>query len=425
MANIIQINGYAISSSNSGGGSSFPYTGSAIISGSLVVTGSITSTLGFTGSLFGTASFSTNALTASRATTASFTLTASRVQLPNGDSISEQNSQFTISAARPTISGSNIVSIWGNNGISLDSQTTVKGNLLPASPYTNNTSSFSLGSPTAAWKDLYVSNGSVYFISGSNTASISFTNGNINFGGTNVTIPSGSIVPTASLALTASFTTNATNASQVFVIDGLSGNDYYIPIFVQGTEGSNTSLYANGPGYDTNTSTLIATNFNGTATAALTALTASSLSNTFAPSFITYSGGSQANSTTTLADVHSSAGFDNISVGFYEFEIFIIYNAAATSTGARFSLSGSVSQNYLACDIGYSTSVSDRGAFQFRSFDGGTAAQSSAATTSNTAILQGHINTTSTGQLRLRFSTRVATSAITVTDITGFIRKLY
>ena len=65
MANIIQINGYTISSSNSGGGSSFPYTGSAIISGSLVVTGSIISTLGFTGSLFGTSSWATNFVSAS------------------------------------------------------------------------------------------------------------------------------------------------------------------------------------------------------------------------------------------------------------------------------------------------------------------------------------------------------------------------
>ena len=43
-----------------GGGSAFPYTGSAIITGSLIVTGSITSTLGFTGSLFGTSSFTLN-----------------------------------------------------------------------------------------------------------------------------------------------------------------------------------------------------------------------------------------------------------------------------------------------------------------------------------------------------------------------------
>ena len=47
-------------SGGGGGGSTFPYTGSAIITGSLVVTGSTTSTLGFTGSLFGTASFAAN-----------------------------------------------------------------------------------------------------------------------------------------------------------------------------------------------------------------------------------------------------------------------------------------------------------------------------------------------------------------------------
>ena len=46
--------------SSGGGGASFPYTGSAIITGSLIVTGSTTSTLGFTGSLFGTSSFTLN-----------------------------------------------------------------------------------------------------------------------------------------------------------------------------------------------------------------------------------------------------------------------------------------------------------------------------------------------------------------------------
>jgi hypothetical protein len=45
-----------------GGGTTFPYTGSAIISGSLIVTGSTISTLGFTGSLQGTASFAQNSV---------------------------------------------------------------------------------------------------------------------------------------------------------------------------------------------------------------------------------------------------------------------------------------------------------------------------------------------------------------------------
>ena len=44
-----------VNTGSGGGGSSFPYTGSAIISGSLIITGSTISTLGFTGSLEGTA----------------------------------------------------------------------------------------------------------------------------------------------------------------------------------------------------------------------------------------------------------------------------------------------------------------------------------------------------------------------------------
>ena len=48
-------------------GSTFPYTGSAVISGSLIITGSTISTSGFTGSLQGTSSWATNAITASSA----------------------------------------------------------------------------------------------------------------------------------------------------------------------------------------------------------------------------------------------------------------------------------------------------------------------------------------------------------------------
>jgi hypothetical protein len=55
-----------VNTGSGGGGSTFPYTGSAIISGSLIVTGSTISTLGFTGSLQGTASWATNAITSSR-----------------------------------------------------------------------------------------------------------------------------------------------------------------------------------------------------------------------------------------------------------------------------------------------------------------------------------------------------------------------
>lgn len=77
-----------------GGGSSFPYTGSAIISGSLEVTGSVSSTGGFTGSLLGTASWSQNAVTASF-------VTASNVWGPYGSS-SVLSSSFALTASYVT-----------------------------------------------------------------------------------------------------------------------------------------------------------------------------------------------------------------------------------------------------------------------------------------------------------------------------------
>ena len=75
---------------------------------------------------------------------------------------------------------------------------TFSGSLIPAGPYTNNTSSYDLGSATAAWRDIYVSNGSIKMISGSNSASIQFNNGALTFAGAAVTLPSSSTSPTAS-----------------------------------------------------------------------------------------------------------------------------------------------------------------------------------------------------------------------------------
>jgi len=89
-----------------------------------------------------------------------------------------------------------------NGGTNLDwstaNQITITGDLLPGQPITNNTSSWSLGSPTAAWEDLYVSNNSLHLVSGSTSASIQFNNGAVTFAGAAVTLPSSSTVPTAS-----------------------------------------------------------------------------------------------------------------------------------------------------------------------------------------------------------------------------------
>jgi hypothetical protein len=51
----------------------------------------------------------------------------------------------------------------------------ISGNIIPGPPYTDNTSSYNLGSPTAAWNHLYVSNGSIVFVTGSNIADFNYT----------------------------------------------------------------------------------------------------------------------------------------------------------------------------------------------------------------------------------------------------------
>jgi hypothetical protein len=108
----------------------------------------------------------------------------------------------------------------------------------------------------------------------------------------------------------------------------------------------------------------------------------------------------------------------------YMGEFYIGYNAAATTTGARFALNGTVTQDYLTYLIGYSTQSGDRSSAQTQVFDAGAPAPSSIATTGNSAILQFTINVTATGNLVLRFASEVGGSAITVTNVLGFIRRV-
>jgi hypothetical protein len=63
----------------------------------------------------------------------------------------------------------------------------ISGSIIPAVEVGQTTSSFSLGSETAAWKDIYVSEGSIKFIkSGSTTVTLSAANGGISVDGGSV-----------------------------------------------------------------------------------------------------------------------------------------------------------------------------------------------------------------------------------------------
>ena len=172
-----------------GGGSPFPFTGSAIITGSLTVTGSVRATAGFTGSLQGTASLATFATTANFASAANLASTALLAEAPSGD--------------------------W-----------------VPAKPDPEGISPYNLGSPTSAWNHLYVNHGTIFFLSesfGAPTISSSLSveddpDGSSRFvigtkepGSTTKNIiisdKGASLAVTASYALTASFAQNAQTAS--------------------------------------------------------------------------------------------------------------------------------------------------------------------------------------------------------------------
>ncbi len=105
-----------------GGGSSFPYTGSARITGSLVVTGSVRATAGFTGSLQGNATTATTANFANNANLAYDALSAQKAVAPSGD--------------------------W-----------------VPAKPDGFGFSPYNLGSPESAWNHLYINNRTIFFLS--------------------------------------------------------------------------------------------------------------------------------------------------------------------------------------------------------------------------------------------------------------------
>jgi hypothetical protein len=120
------------------------FTGSHAITGSLNLTGNVTASV-FVGTLQGTASY---------ALTSSVTIAT------------------TATTASSLIDG---VKFLGK----------ISSSLLPAGPYTNNTSSYDLGSSTAAWKDLYLSNGTIYLLSQNGNASIAYNDSTNTFTFTN------------------------------------------------------------------------------------------------------------------------------------------------------------------------------------------------------------------------------------------------
>ena len=137
-------------------------------------------------------------------------------------------------------------------------------------------------------------------------------------------------------------------------------------------------------------------------------------------------GGSQASTSTSLADVTGST-ITFPDTGWYEFEYFIIHSAAATTTGAFYAVAagGSMAQNYLTLCVSYDVLATDKDTYCVDGFNSAIASTSSRNTGAvNRNRMQGTIHVTTAGTMVLRFATEVGSSAITITDLSGWYRNL-
>lgn len=140
--------------------------------------------------------------------------------------------------------------------------------------------------------------------------------------------------------------------------------------------------------------------------------------------YLAYASGSQATTSTSLGDVAGTSF--TLGVGAYRIEYRISYDAAATTTGAYFSVNGTAvfPTNELYGKVFYRTVLTEYGFRPFGAFNGGVTSASSLGTASNNAVMEVTINVTTGGTFFLRWATEVGGSAITITDVHGYAQKL-
>jgi hypothetical protein len=180
---IIFISGSSSGSINFTSGSGFNFTGGGLtISGSPVVTSNSTGSNATTGSNNFTGS---QTISGSLTTTGSVNVTGS-INV-NGSTVVTSNStgSLVVNTSSFATTGSNI--FIGNQTIS--GSILISGSLIPNVSGSSTTSSFSLGSATNAWKDLWVSNGTINFLNSAGQVQASLgagSSGTTFTGGTNI-----------------------------------------------------------------------------------------------------------------------------------------------------------------------------------------------------------------------------------------------
>jgi hypothetical protein len=177
-----------------------------VISGSLTVTGNIA------GTVSGTV---TNAATASYVAASNVDGTVANAATASYVAASNVDGTVANAATASYVAASNVDGTVANaatasyvdalnQNVTISGSILVSGSLIPNTDGASTTSSFSLGSPTAAWKDIYVSNGTINFLDGA--GNVQGTLGT----GTNATVITGSLQVVPINPLTGFTTTNGT-----------------------------------------------------------------------------------------------------------------------------------------------------------------------------------------------------------------------
>lgn len=126
----------------------------------------------------------------------------------------------------------------------------------------------------------------------------------------------------------------------------------------------------------------------------------------------------------TIADV-TGLSFSVLNGKTYYFEFNILYTAAATSTGSRWSLNGPASPTYLNYTSEYSltTTTTTRNP-GYQAYDSPSGANATSASTGNNwAFINGVIRPSADGTLIARFASEVSSSAI-VAKAGSFVRYM-
>lgn len=115
----------------------------------------------------------------------------------------------------------------------------------------------------------------------------------------------------------------------------------------------------------------------------------------------------------TLADI-TGLSF-NVEAGKrYKFKAMIAYDAAATTTGARFTVNGPASPTVLAVVSRYPLTATTETVNYVAAYDAPSAANATSLAAGNLAIVEGIIVPSANGIFKLQFASEVSGSAITV-----------